>query len=287
MYEGSILKNSGSGGMEDAKCKRVAIAVVEDDLTDSSLMVNIASLAEYPRITHRQYVINKTEQQNAIWNDMLGARGKISFKKENRISTIEAALHWFGNLLLFIALIFSYSKDTLTGSSVLRTTILELLFSVSGILVSCYKQWRAWGSVTSANEAISTEPNGIRNSNAVHMNGFIITSNLAGCALICSGFTLLLLFDRSEYTFLKSTMYFTGLTIFALMIVDNVIMNKMSEGRAIVEQDQFKLLIHELKEELFEELQLSNKYERVKTLRDYIEKFDAFKLKSKGYIYPI
>ena len=269
--------------MEDQRRKRVAISIAEDE-TEDSLVENVVSLSQYPRVTNRQYVINRTEQQSAIWSDLLGESRRISLKREDRETTIEAALFWLGSLLQFLALILSFSKDTLHGGSILRTTLLEILFGMGGILVTCYKQWKSWKNLIDAGKHDKEQnlPN-----KSVHVSGFIITSNLAGCAMMASGFTLLLLFDKNEYTFLRSTMYFTGLTIFTLMIVDNIVMNKLAEGKAIVEQDQFKLLIHELKEELFEVLQTSNKYERVKTLRDYLEKFEAFKLQPKGYIYPI
>lgn len=270
--------------MEDRRHKSVAISIAEDEMTEDSLVENVVSLSQYPRVTHRQYVINRTEQQNAIWSDLLGAKRRISLKLEDRETTIEAALFWLGSLLQFIALILSFSKDTLHGDSILRTTLVEILFGIGGIIVTCYKQWKAWACLVNACRSDDKQNS---KGKAVHVNGFIITSNLAGCALMCSGFTLLFLFDKNDYTFLKSTMYFTGLTIFSLMMVDNIIMNKLAEGQATTEHDQFKLLIHELKEELFEILQLTNKYERVKTLRDYLEKFEAFKLQAKGYIYPI
>ena len=271
--------------MEDSRCKRVTISVMEEEeVMDHPLVENVVSLSQYPRVTRRQYVINRTEQENAIWNDLLGLRRKISLKKEDRETTVEAALFWLASLFEFIALILSFSKDTIHGGSIMLTTLLEIFFGACGILVTCYKQWKAWtylmATCKKENEQSST-------NRSVHIHGFIITSNLAGCAMMFSGFTLLFLFDRDDYTFLRSTMYFTGLTIFTLMVVDNIIMNKITEGKAIVEEDQFKLLIHELKEELFEVLQGSNSYERVKVLRDYLEKFEAFKLQPKGYIYPI
>lgn len=294
MYEGSILKNIGSGSvnMDEAKRKRVAISITEDDLTEDSLIENIASLAEYPRVTHRQYVINRTEQQNAIWSDFLGSRGRISLRPETREASTEAVLFWLASLLQFTALVLSYSKETMFGGSIFRTTILEILFGAAGILAACYKQWRAWLNSIKSNETkelreLDEATRRNRQNKSIHMTGFIISSNLAGCAMMCCGFALLFLFDREGYSFLKSTMYFTGLTIFTLMIVDNVVMNKLAEGKSIVEHDQVKLLLHEMKEELFEELQLNNKYERVKTLRDYIQKFEAFKLQPKGYIYPV
>ena len=270
--------------MENPRGKAVAVSMADDDLTEDSLVENVISLSQYPRITHRQYVINRAEQQNAIWCDLLGARRNISLKPEDRETTVEAGLFWLGSLLQFTALILSFSKETLQGGSILRTTLLEILFGVGGALITCYKQWKSW---TCLIKICQGEKGWKSPKKSGHVNGFIITSNLAGCAMMCSGFSLLYVFDKSDYTFLKSTMYFTGLTMFTLIIVDNIIMNKLAEGKSILEQDQFKLLIHELKEELFEVLQLSNKYERVKTLRDYLEKFEAFKLQPKGYIYPI
>ena len=270
--------------MEDSRRKRVAISVVEEEETERSLVADVVSLSQYPRVTHRQYVINRTEQENVIWNDLLGSRRKISLKKDDREMTVEAVLFWFGSLLQFIALILSFSKETMYGGSILLTTLLEIFFGASGILIACYKQWKSWTYLMATSKRDSERR---RTNKSVHIHGFIITSNLAGCAMMFSGFTLLFLFDKEDYTFLRSTMYFTGLTIFTLMVVDNIVMNKITEGRATLEQDQFKLVIHELKEELFEVLQVSNRYERVKVLRDYLEKFEAFKLQPKGYIYPI
>jgi len=270
--------------MEDSRSKRVVISEVQEEGTEDSLVENIVSLSQYPRVTHRQYVVNRTEQENALWNDLLGSRRKISLKKEDRETTVEATLFWFASLLQFIALILSFSKETMHGGSIMLTTVIEIFLGACGILVTCYKQWKSWTyqMTTSKHKNVRSNKNA-----SVHIHGFIITSNLAGCAMMLSGFTLLFLFDKDDYTFLRSTMYFTGLTIFTLMVVDNIVMNKITEGRATMEEDQFKLLIHELKEELFEVLQVNNRYERVKVLREYLEKYEAFKLQPKGYIYPI
>ncbi len=192
-------------------------------------------------------------------------------------------------MLHFGALVLSYSKDTMSSKSVLKTTILEILFAIFGVLMACYKQWRAWVFVVKLenSENLSGNDKDLIKKRSLHMSGFIITSNVVGCAMLFSGFILLLFFDRESFSFLKSMVYFTGLTIFVLIILDNIIMSKLLEVKSLIEQDQMKLFWHEVKEELFQELQSNSKYERVKILRDYFQKFPMFQLKPKNYIYAV
>lgn len=275
--------------MDENRSKKIAISIPEDEMTEESLMENIVILKEYPRVTQRHLVINRLEQQNAIWHDLLGNRAKISCSVTDRETSIEAALFWISCFFQFLALVLSYSKETMSSKAVLKTTMAEILFGLAGILTACYKQWRSWTckSDLQDSENYLGEGEGRVALTSLHVSGFIIASNLAGCIMLLCGFTLLFFFDREGHEFLKSMMYFTGLTIFALAVVDNVVMNKLVEGRAVMKQDQMRLLLHEIKEELFEELQLENKYERVKTLRDYIQRFELFRLQPRSYIYPV
>eukprot|EP00794_Sanderia_malayensis_P000565 gene565-1223_t len=251
------------------------------------------TLNDYPRATNRKYVINKYEQHHAIWGDLLGSKGRISFHKQHRGQAIECVLFWLSSLVQFSALVLSFSKDTMSGKEILRATILELLLAMLGICVACYKQWKSWSFLVKFDINSEHFTDNGRNSGGrfegktFHIGGFIITSNLVGCSMLFCGFILLLFFDRHYFSFLKSMVYFTGLTIFVLFIVDNIIMSKLLEAKCLIQQDKVKLILHEMKEELFQELQTANKYHRVKILRDYFLTFPIFQLKQKDYIFPV
>lgn len=275
------------GNKDQKQSKQVSIAMLEAEGSITTMIQNIAMLKDFPRITQRQYVINKTEQHKAIWGDLLGSKGRFTCDKDEKDASIVAGLFWISQLFHLLALVLSYSKETMSGSAILNATLLEILFAMVGVLLACYKQWREWITVTSQRDSALLQNEHVFHNSAVHMSGFIIASNMAGCSMLFCGFILLYFFDQQTYTFLKSMVYFTGLTIFALSLVDNIIMAKLKEGKTLMENDQMKLLLHEVKEELFEELQMKNKYERVKVLRDFINKSKIFRLKPKSYIYPI
>ena len=266
---------------------KVVKVLVDEESTASSLVLDLAFLKDYPRVTHRHYVINRREQRQHIWSNILGNKGVFTLDKKYRTEMIESVMFWLANIFQFIALVLSFSKDTSDSSEIFRLSIFELVFAVYGILIACFKQWRKWRNENKAREVESTSEKGREafSGQSIHMGGFIISSNLVGCAMLICGFILLYMFDKSGCTFLRKMIYFTGLIVFILAIADNIIMNRMMEGENIIKQDQMRLLIHELKEELFEELQLCNKYERVKTLRDYIHKYELFKIQQKGYLF--
>ncbi len=94
-YGRSALESTSTSTMEDDdenNLKHVSVSLIEVNAKQDSIAENTKTLDEYPRVTQRRYVINKVEQHQEIWGDLLGSKGKISFQKENREETIQSLL---------------------------------------------------------------------------------------------------------------------------------------------------------------------------------------------------
>ena len=97
--------------------------------------------------------------------------------------------------------------------------------------------------------------------------------------IITIGFLLFRTLDKDKHSYLTYTKFTTAIALFWAGIMDGVLINAVREVTTNIRMDVYRLVIHELKEELFAVYKKISNTERIQSIEQYIQAKEIFKIR--------
>eukprot|EP00794_Sanderia_malayensis_P005255 gene5255-5919_t len=181
-------------------------------------------------------------------------------------------------LFAITALLISLVKDLFDKESSLALGIVELVLALLAVSITLIHHGLTWKGLKNqlaklehAHPEELEQTQASKNQRPSKFLIWLICIWLFCCLLLLIGFLVFHLLDRSEHSFLRYTKFSTALTVFLSWILDSVVRDALQKVSKSFMIDQYILLIHGLKEELYCELRKHGKKARVDDIEKYLQ----------------
>ena len=254
----------------------------------------VVRLKDFPRAseTKTTYGIDVKLQKQKSWQALKHPFPGCGYCHRDTSKTYWAVLFWLGIILSTMSLGLSFVKDSHEHDTIpvmLYYSIAEMITGMTAILVLFLKHVVKWRGMKRSHKGILEPKPAIKGKMhilTILRNPFtkILVAWISLELTILIGFTLLYSLDKDQHAYLTYTKYTTTAALFLAENMDVILTDLLHKVITRNKMDVYRLVIHELKQELFIIHSKMDNIERVKSIEQYIQAQDIFKIHDNDHI---